>query len=145
MSKLRSLILASFLLPLSGCSRLDSPTWAPGDPMAVEALRAHWEALNRGDWKAAHARLHPDLRAGITIRKFGDFHNRRRKLAALPQAIEVVGSESSDDQVVVSFDALYTPPGGGAPVAVPPRRKVALRKSGDSWNLMTHDVLAIKP
>ena len=58
-------------------------------------------------------------------------------------AILVTGSERSGDDVIVSFDALFAPPGGGEPVPVPPRRKVRLRRSGETWALMTHDVLAI--
>jgi type II secretory pathway pseudopilin PulG len=59
--------------------------------------------------------------------------------------IKVAGSEPTGDDMVVSFGVSSVPPGGGEPVAVPPRRKATLRKSRDSWGLMTHDLLAIGP
>jgi hypothetical protein len=134
---------ALLLSALTGCAGPDLPTAKPGDPKAVEALEAHCTALRHGDWRAAHNQLHPDLRAMINLRKFTDFHSRRRKSVDFPRAIEVVNSETSGHEVNISFDALYAPPGGGSAVAVPPHRKVTLRKSGDSWKLMTHDVLAV--
>jgi hypothetical protein len=128
-----------------GCSGSVAQTDRPVDPNAVEALRAHWVALQRRDWRAAHDRLHPVLNAKFTLKKFTDFHAKRRKSGGIPQAIDVVSSEGLGDDVIVSFDALYAPPEGGPAVPVPPRRRATLRKSGGSWCLMTPDVLAIGP
>ena len=93
----------------------------------------------------AYARLHPELKAALPLKRFTDFHARRRKSDSSPRAIQVIGSERSGDDVIVSFDALFDPVGGGEPVPVPPRRKVRLRRLGESWALMTHDVLAVGP
>ncbi len=141
----RCLGLALLLPTLTGCTGPDLPATNPGDPNAIEVLEAHCTALRRGDWRAAHDQLHPDLRARIKLGKFTDFHSKRRKAVDFPRAIEVVNSEILGHEATISFDALYAPPGGGTAVAVPPRRKVTLRKSGDTWKLMTHDVLAVRP
>lgn len=79
------------------------------------------------------------------MKRFTDLHTRRRKSGDPPRAIRVVGSEQSGDDVIVSFDVLFTPNGEGEPVPVPPRRKVRLRRSGETWSLMTHDMLADGP
>lgn len=141
----RRLALALLFPALTGCTGPDLPASKPGDPKAIETLKAHCTALRRGDWRAAHDQLHPDLRATVNLGKFTGFHSRRRKSVDFPRAIEVVNSEISGHEVIISFDALYAPPGGGTAVAVPPRRKVTLRKSGDTWKLMTPDVLAVRP
>jgi hypothetical protein len=119
----------------------------PGDPEAAEVVLAHWAALQQRDWKAAYDRLHPDLKTiAFPLKRFTDFHSRRLKLKGFTHHdIKVAGSERRGDDVVVSFDVSSVPPGGGEPVAVPPRRKAMLRKSRDSWGLMTHDLLAIGP
>ncbi len=62
-----------------------------------------------------------------------------------PQSIEIAGSEQTGDDVVVSYDLCATPAGAAESVAILPRRKATLRKSGDSWGLMTHDILTIRP
>ena len=141
----RRLGLALLFPALTGCTGPDLPATKPGDPKAIEALETHCSALRRGDWRAAHEKLHPDFQAMFKLGKFTEFHSRRRKSVDFPRAIEVVNSEISGHEVNIAFDALYAPPGGGTAVVVPPRRKVTLRKSGDTWKLMTHDVLAVRP
>ena len=134
-----------FLVCFPGCSE---PTHTPraADKGAVEVLSAHWSALQRRDWKAAYDRLHPDLKtAKYTLKQFTGFHAKRRGSNGFPQDIKITGSEQTGDDAVVSFDVLYAPPEGGEAVAVPPRRKVALRKSGAAWGLATHDLLAVGP
>jgi hypothetical protein len=135
--------MAAFLIVSPGCSGPRVPSAAPGDPRAVELLESHAAALLSGDWPAAYASLHPEVKSGLPLKQFGDFHARRRKAGGSPRSIQVTGSERSGDDVIVSFDALFDPPGGGTPVPVPPRRKVCLRRSGESWALMTHDLLAL--
>jgi hypothetical protein len=135
-------LLPLLLIPL-GCSGLGAPTAEAGDPKAVEILQSHAAAVLRGDWRTAYAPLHPDLKATLPLKRFTDFHARRRKSGGSPREIQVMGSERSGEDVIVSFDALFGPAGGGEPMPVPPRRKVRLRRVGESWALMTHDVLAV--
>jgi hypothetical protein len=107
-------------------------------------LLAHWRAIQRGNWRTAYDALHPDLKAaGLTLKRFTDLHVRRLKSKSLPQDIKIAGVERKGDDVVISFDLLSAPQGGGEPVAVSPRRKATLRKSGSSWGLRTHDLLAV--
>src|SRR5438270_415899 len=118
------------LLGSVGCSGSIGPTNGPVDPRAAEVLRAHWDALKRHDWKAAYARLHPELKAArFTLKNFTDLHTRRRGMECLHPDILITGSERVGDDVVVSFDLLVIPHGGGEQVSVPPRRKATLRKS----------------
>jgi len=132
------------LCPL-GCSGSPGRTGEPGDPKARDVLLAHWEALHSGDWRGAYERIHPDLKAaGLTLKKFTALHARRLKMNGAPQNIEIAGSEQTGDDIVVSYDLCATPAGGGEPVAISPRRKATLRKSGDSWALMTHDILTFR-
>jgi hypothetical protein len=142
---MRPFVLLPFLLIPPGCSGPGDPAAEPGDPKAVELLESHAAAIMRGDWRAAHAHLHPELKAALPLKRFTNFHAKRRKLAGTARAIQVIGSERSGEDVIVSFDALFDPAGGGEPVPVPPRRKVRLRRLGESWALMTHDVLAVGP
>jgi hypothetical protein len=142
---LRLFVLLPLSLILSGCSGQVAPAAASGDPKAAELLDSHAAAVIRGDWRTAYAGLHPDLKATLPLKRFTDFHARRRKSGGSPRAIQVVGSEQAGDDVIVSFDALIAPPEGSDPVPVPPRRKVRLRRVGESWALMTHDVLAVGP
>jgi hypothetical protein len=115
--------------------------------VASEVVLAHWRALQRREWKAAYDWLHPDLRtASFPLKRFTDLHAKRFKAKGFPHHdITIVGSEPMGDEVVVSFDVYSVPPGGGEPIVGSPRRRVTLRKSGDSWRLMTHDLLAIGP
>jgi hypothetical protein len=139
------LVLLPLLIVPPGCSGPGDPAAEPGDPKAVELLESHAAAIMRGDWRTAYARLHPELKAALPLKRFTDFHARRRKSDGSPRAILVTGSERSGDDVIVSFDALFAPPGGGEPVPAPPRRKVRLSRSGETRTLMTHDLLAIGP
>ena len=84
----------------------------------------------RGDWRTAYARLHPELKAALPLKRFTDFHARRRKSGGPPRAIRIIGSERAGDDVIVAFDALFAPTGVGEPVPVLPRRRVRLRRSG---------------
>jgi hypothetical protein len=144
----RSRACAVLLLLLSsahGCSQPREHAGAPGDPKASDVVLAHWSALQKRDWRAAYGQLHPDLAAaGLTLKAFTQIHAKRSASKGLPQKIAIAGSEQTADAVVVSFDLLSIPPGGGEPVAVSPRRKATLRKSGQSWRLMTHDLLALE-
>jgi hypothetical protein len=99
----------------------------------------------RADWRTAYAGLHADVKAVIPLKRFTDFHARRRKSGGSPGGIRVIASERSGEDVIVSFDALFAPSRGSEPLPVPPRRKVRLRRLGETWALMTHDVLAVGP
>jgi hypothetical protein len=131
------------MLVPAGCSEPGGLAAEAGDPKAVELLESHAAAIIRGDWRAAHAQLHPELKAALPLKRFTAFHAKRRKSGGSLSGIQVIGSERSGEDVIVSFDALFTPHDGGEPVPVPPRRKVHLRRWGESWALMTHDVLAV--
>jgi hypothetical protein len=138
--------LVLLLLGAPGCGWSEAQVSEPGDPQAAEVVLAHWAALQKGQWKAAYDQLHPDLKADKrSLKRFTDLHARRLKAKGFPHDIKVVGSESTGDDVVVSFDVYAVPAGVGEPVAVSPRRRATLRKSGDSWGLMTHDILAVGP
>jgi hypothetical protein len=114
------------------------------DPEVAEVMRAHFAALQHGEWRKAYERLHPDLKeAGFSLKRFTELHARRLKSKSLPQDINIAGSARRGDNVVVSFDLLSAAQGGGEPVAVLPRRRATLRKTGNSWGLMTHDLLAV--
>jgi hypothetical protein len=139
----RLLVLLPLLLTLSGCSEPGGPATEASDPKAVQLLESHVSAIRRGDWRTAYSRLTPELKGKITLNQFIKLHAKRKKPDAFPRAIQVVGSERSGDDVIVSFDALFAPAGAGQLVPTPPRRKVRLRRSGETWNLMTHDVLAV--
>jgi hypothetical protein len=143
MSTLRQLVLVGSLLCSLGCSGSTKVAGIPGDPKAAEVLRAHWDALQRREWRAAHDRLHPDLKAKFSLKQFTDFHSRRLKQAGVPKEIRVEECETVGDDVVVFYDVLFAPPGGGEAVLIPPRRKATLRKSGESWGLLTHDLLVV--
>jgi hypothetical protein len=131
------------MLVPAGCSEPGGLAAEAGDPKAVKLLESHAAAVVRGDWRTAYTSVHPDLKTRLPLKRFTDFHARRRKSGGTPRGIQVIGSEQSGEDVVVSFDALFDPTGGGEPVPVPPRRKVRLRRVGESWALMTHDVLAV--
>jgi hypothetical protein len=134
------------LLGLAGCSGSAAETSGPVDPNAVEALRAHWHALQRRDWDAAYRGLHPELKkAGITPKRFADLQAKRRETPGFPNDITITGSEKAGDDAVVSFDLIVSLPGGGEQGSASHRRKATLRKSGNVWGLMTHDLLAIGP
>jgi hypothetical protein len=143
--RLRLLLLLPLAFAPLGCSGPVSLAAEPGDPKAVELLKSHAAAVVRGDWRTAYASLHPDVKAALPLKRFTAFHARRRKSDGSPRAIPVIGSERSGEDVIVSFDALFAPPGGGEPVPVPPRRVVQMRRSGESWALMTHDIFAVTP
>jgi hypothetical protein len=131
---------------VSGCSDPHRLAGVPGDPNAAEVLSAHWAALQRGDWKTAYDCLHSELRSTkCNLKQFIAFHSRRRKTGGFPRDIKIVGSEQVGDDVEVAFDVLHVPPEGGVPVAVSPRRKVNLRRSGATWGLLTTDLLAVGP
>jgi hypothetical protein len=143
LSRVGTLLL---LLCSLGCSGSPAQTGQVADPKPVEVLSAHWDALQRRDWRAAYDRLHPDLKtARLTLKRFTALHDKRLKSKGFPQDIKIAGSEQTGDDVVVSFDVLYAPPEGGEAVVVPPRRKVTLRKTGSTWGLATHDMLAVGP
>jgi hypothetical protein len=117
----------------------------PGDPQASEVVLAHFDALRKSDWRRAYGHIHPDLKAtGFSLKRLTSLYDRRLKMKVAPEKIDVTGSEQAGDDVVVSFDVCAAPAEGGEPVAVPPRRKVTLRKSGNSWALLTHDILTIR-
>jgi hypothetical protein len=140
------LFLLVFCLGSAGCTGPAEEASRPGDPEAVEVLLNHWRALRRGEWEGAYKGIHPDLKtARSTLKAFTDRNAKRLKAKGLPQEIRVSGSERRGDDVVVSFDLLSVPTGGGDPVAVPPRRRVTLRRAGGSWKLVTLDVLALGP
>jgi hypothetical protein len=141
---MRLLPLLLLIIP-PGCSGRGDPVAEPGDAKAIEILESHTAALVRGDWSAAYVPLHPELKAAFPLNRFTAFHARRRISDGSFRAIVVAGSERSGDDVIVSFDALFAPTGGGEPAPVPPRRKACLRRSGETWGLMTHDVLAVRP
>jgi hypothetical protein len=142
-NRLQVFVLLSVLLVPPGCSRLGNPAAEPGDPKAVELLESHAAAVVRGDWRAAYAGLHSEITSSLPLKRFSDFHAKRRKLAGTPRAVQVTSSERSGDDVIVSFYALFDPTGGGEPVPVPLRRKVRLRRLGGTWGLMTHDLFAV--
>jgi hypothetical protein len=125
-----------------GCTGTGDPVAQPGDPKAVALLESHAAALFRRDWSAAYASLHPEVKSVLSQKHFSDIHAKRRKAGRFPTSILITGSERSGDDVIVSFDVLYSAADGGAPVAVPPRHKVCVRRSGVDWALLTHDVLA---
>jgi hypothetical protein len=139
--------LLFLLLSSAGCRWSEALVNESGDPEASEVMLAHWAAVQRREWKSAYDRLHPDLKtAKFSLRRFAEFHSRRLKARGFPHHdIKVAGSERIGEDVVVSFDVISVPAGGGEPVAVPPRRRATLRRSGGSWGLMTHDLLAIRP
>jgi hypothetical protein len=128
-----------------GCQGPAGQSGNPGDPKASEALLAHWQAMHKGDWRGAYERIHPDLKAaGLTLKRFTALHAKRLTMKGAPQKIEIAGSEQAGDDIVVSYDLYAVPAAGGEPVAITPRRKATLRKSGSSWALMTHDILTIQ-
>jgi hypothetical protein len=117
----------------------------PGDPRAGEVVLAHFDALRKSDWRRAYGHIHRDLKAsGFSLKRFTSLYDRRLKMKGAPEKIDVTGSEQTGDDVVVSFDVCAAPADGGEPVPIPPRRKVTLRKSGDSWALLAHDILTIQ-
>jgi hypothetical protein len=131
---------------LIGCSDSVTRPNAPADPEAGEALRSHWEAMQRRDWKAAYSGLHPSLKtAKFTLKRFTDIHARRPRGGGFPQGIRITGLERAGDDMVVSFDLLVVSEGGGEPVVSPRGRRAMLRKVGDQWRVMTSDILAAKP
>jgi hypothetical protein len=145
---IRLLRVATVLILLCspGCWGISEQAGKPADPKAVEVLLAHWQALQRREWRAAYDRLHPDLKtAGFTLKRFTALQAKRPGSNGFPRDIRIAGSEQTGDDLVISFDLLSLPPGGGSPVAISPRRKATLRRSGDSWGLMTHDLLALRP
>jgi hypothetical protein len=130
----------------TGCAGPQQPAGVPGDTKAAEVLSAHWAALQRGDRKSAYEQLHPELRSSkFLLKQFTTLHAGRRKAKALPQDIKIVEAQQAGEDVIVSFDVLHVPSEGGEPVAVPPRRKVTLRKTAGTWGLLTSDLLAIGP
>jgi hypothetical protein len=132
------------LLSLIGCSGSPGKIGDPGDPQACEVLLAHFETLHRRDWRRAYEQIHPELKAaGLTLKRFTSLYDRRLKTKGAPEKIDVTGSEQSGDDVIVSFDVCAVPDSGGEPVAVSPRRKATLRRSGGSWALLTHDILSV--
>src|SRR5262249_25418332 len=136
-----------FLLLLSslGCAGSSVASGEPGDPEAGDVLLAHFDALHRRDWRRAYEFLHRDLKSsGFTLKRFTALYDKRLKMQGAPEKIEVRGSEQTGDDVVVSFDVCAVPASGGEPVAVPPRRKATLRKSGGSWGLLAHDILTVR-
>lgn len=135
-------LLFGMIMACAGCQ---NQTSEPADPQATEVLRTHWEALQRRDWRTAYDRLDAGLRTPkFTLKHFTDFHTKRRGSEGFPKDIQIIGSERAGDDAVVSFDVLYVPPGGSTTVPTPIRHKVTLRKSGDSWGLRTHDILALR-
>jgi hypothetical protein len=130
-------------LGLIGCSASITAPNGTADPAGSEALRAHWEALQRRDWKVAYAGLHPSLKTrAFGLRKFTDIHAKRPRDSRFPLDIRITGSEQAGDDIVVSFDLRVVSEGAGEPVASPLRHKVTLKKSGERWGLMTSDILA---
>jgi hypothetical protein len=133
------------LLGSIGCSGPPNQAVDPVDPEVTNVMQAHWAALQHGEWRTAYERLHPDVKkAGLTLKRFTDLHARRLKSKTLPHDIKIAGLQHKGDDVVVSFDVLIAPQGVGEPVAVPPRRRVILRKTANTWRLMTHDLLAVR-
>jgi hypothetical protein len=133
------------LLGSIGCSESPGKTGDPGDPKTREVLVAHFDALRRGDWRRAYEHIHPDLKAaGLTLKRFTSLYDRRLKMKGAPEKIDVTGSEQSGDDVIVSFDVYAMPASGGEAVPIAPRRKATLRKSGGSWELLTHDILSVR-
>ncbi len=130
-----------------GCSETTESPGEPGDPRAAEALTAHFEALKRGDWKAAYEQVHPDLKRGgdmpLTVAAFTQIQSKRRAADGLPDELRIVDSMRSGDDVIVAFDLVDRPAGGGEPVVLTPRRRATLREAGGVWRLMTHDLLAL--
>jgi hypothetical protein len=133
------------LIGSSGCAGAAAKSEAPVEPSIAAAMTAHLEALHRGDWRAAFEQIHPDLKAkGLTLKRFTDLHARRD--AKMPRLdIRIAGSDRTGEDVTVRFNLLMFPPEGGEPVATPPTRRVTLRRAGDSWRLLTNDLLALMP
>lgn len=143
---LSSLLGLCLGVAVAGCSQSDGRVGGPPDPKAVEVLLEHWKALQRGEWQAAYDRLHPDLKTSrFPPKAFAQIHARRRRSKGFPQDIKVTESKSVDDTVIVDFQMLLVPPGGGPPVASSAPCRVTLRKTADSWGLTTHDLLAARP
>jgi hypothetical protein len=133
------------LLCLIGCSGSPAKIGDPGGQQASEVLLAHFEALHRGDWRRAYEQMHPELKsAGFSLERFTSLYDRRLKMKGAPEKIDITGSEQIGDDVIVSFDVCAAPHSGGVPVAISPRRKATLRKSGGSWSLLTHDILSVQ-
>ncbi|MFO0950563.1 MAG: nuclear transport factor 2 family protein [Isosphaeraceae bacterium] len=143
-SMISYIIVISVAAGAAGCSGAGAPAPAPASPEAVAVLQEHLKAIRGRDWKAAYNLLHPDLAAsGLTLKKFTELHARREKTPGFPSELRVVASSGARDASTVEYDLLYTPPGGGEPVAVPPHRRATFRRCGDAWRLTTHDVLAV--
>jgi hypothetical protein len=141
-ANLRKSLAAAFLASTLGCSRATAPS-GPVEPGVAEALTSHWQAIKQGDWQAAYGQLHPNLKSsGLTLKRFIDLHAKHRGTPGFPDEIRITGSDQMGEDVVVSYDLLVTPPGGGESVPVSPRRRATLQKAGDSWRLATHDILA---
>src|SRR5947209_3785906 len=110
--------LVLLLLGPPGCGGPQAQVGEPADPGAVEVVMAHWAALQRRDWKSAYDGLHPELKADkLPLKRFADFHARRRGSQGFPRDIKVATAERTGEDVAVSFDVITVPPGGGEPVA----------------------------
>jgi hypothetical protein len=133
------------LLCSIGCSGSAGKIVEPGDPRACEALLAHFDALHKRNWRRAYEQIHPELKsAGFSLKRFTSLYDRRLKMKGAPERIDITGSEQTGDDALVSFDVCAVPDSGSEPVAIPPRRKATLRRSGGSWALLTHDILSIR-
>jgi len=138
--------ITALVLGSMGCSGAPNQAVEPVDPEVADVMLAHWAALQHGEWRTANECLHPDLKkAEFSLKRFTELHARRLKAKSLPHDIKIAGSERRGDDVIVSFDLLSVPWGGGEPVAVSPRRRATLRKTANIWGLMAHDLLAVGP
>jgi hypothetical protein len=125
-----------------GCSASQQQAHHPADPVASNVLQSHWKALQRRDWPTAYKLIHPEIKTfGLTLKQFTALHARRPRGPGLPDDIKITGVEQSGDTVIATFDVLVPSLEGGPPVPLPPRRRVILRRTGDTWGLATTDLL----
>ncbi len=125
------------VIAATGCSGTREPQTAPE---VSETLQRHWASLRLGDWKAAYVQLHPDVTAsGLTLDRFARLQAPRAKAGLFVGDLMIGGSEPSGEDVIVTFDVVTQPANKAAP-----RRRATLRKSGDTWKIATHDLLAAR-
>lgn len=133
-------------LGTAGCSGTSAQSGGPPEPEAEQVLLKHWQALQRRDWPAAYELFHPEVtKKKLSLKLFTKMQESRRKRTANLADLRVLTSERAGDDVTVTFNVLAIPAGGGEPVPVSPTHRAMLRKSGEAWRLMTHDLLASAP
>jgi hypothetical protein len=143
MGKLFRAVLLPLLIVSPGCSGSIKQGGEPVDPQAIEVLVAHWEALQKRNWRTAYELIHPQIKtSGFDLKRFTSLHAKRSVSKGLPDKVRIAGSKQTGNVVVVDYDLIHRSPEGGE-VVVPPRRQATLRKARESWRLITHDILAL--